>query len=166
DGDRFTNQSELDKALLVYQDAIFDNTLKDYSQEIRINLQENWYSGLGDIKPTPTAVALYPAEYPSLASYAYYRIMLLQLVQDQETEANKTYQTLLDTFGNDMYAKPYIEMTTAFLEAYQINKKMYDGCAVAIQYAVEHPEILIPLGSYYHGSQAKIYKPEDVCPFR
>ncbi|HQU35993.1 MAG TPA: hypothetical protein PLR65_05365 [Anaerolineales bacterium] len=43
---------------------------------------------------------------------------------------------------------------------------MYDGCAAAIQYAVEHPEILIPLGSDYHGWQAKDYKPEDVCPFR
>ncbi|HSG41626.1 MAG TPA: hypothetical protein VLA72_00590 [Anaerolineales bacterium] len=44
--------------------------------------------------------------------------------------------------------------------------KMYDGCAAEIQYAVEHPEILVPLGSDYHGSQAKIYEPADVCPFR
>lgn len=166
DGDLSTNQSELDKALFLYQDAIFDNTLKDYSREIRINLQENWYSGLGDIKPTPTTVAPYPAEYPSLASYAHYRIMLLQFVQGQETEANQTYQTLQDTFGNDAYAKPYIEMATGFLQAYQVNQSMYAGCAAAIQYAVEHPEILTPLGSDYHGWQAKIYEPEDVCPFR
>jgi hypothetical protein len=43
---------------------------------------------------------------------------------------------------------------------------MYDGCAAAIQYAVEHPEILIPLGSDYHGWQSHIYEPADVCPFR
>ncbi|MFN8404949.1 MAG: hypothetical protein U0V48_15540 [Anaerolineales bacterium] len=34
------------------------------------------------------------------------------------------------------------------------------------QYAVEHPDILIPLGSDYHGAQSHIYVPEDVCPFR
>jgi len=43
---------------------------------------------------------------------------------------------------------------------------MYDGCAAAIQYAVEDPEILVPLGSDYHGSQSHIYEPADVCPFR
>jgi len=45
-------------------------------------------------------------------------------------------------------------------------QKMYDGCAAAIQYAVEHPEILTPLGSDYHGWQSHIYRPADVCPFR
>jgi hypothetical protein len=43
---------------------------------------------------------------------------------------------------------------------------MYDGCAAAIQYAVEHPEILTPLGSDYHGAQSHTYVPADVCPFR
>ncbi|HEX9387848.1 MAG TPA: hypothetical protein VF918_16110, partial [Anaerolineales bacterium] len=60
----------------------------------------------------------------------------------------------------------YVEMATAFWDAYQSTHKMYDGCAAAIQYAVEHPEILIPLGSDYHGSQSHTYVPADVCPFR
>jgi len=38
--------------------------------------------------------------------------------------------------------------------------------ALAIQYAAERPDILIPLGSDYHGAQSHRYKPEDVCPFR
>jgi hypothetical protein len=107
-----------------------------------------------------------PTEYSRLAAYAYYRILLLHLVQEQEAEAASTYQTLQDTFGNDPYATPYAEMATAFWDAYQSTNKMYDGCAAAIQYAVEHPEILIPLGSDHHGWQAKIYQPADVCPFR
>ena len=92
--------------------------------------------------------------------------MLLHLVQRQEIEAASTYQTLQETFGTDPYAAPYVKMATAFWDAYQSTHKMYDGCAMAIQFAVEHPEILVPLGSDYHGSQSKIYKPEDVCPFR
>ncbi len=67
---------------------------------------------------------------------------------------------------DDPYAHPYVEMATAFWEAYQSTHRMYDGCVAAIQYAVEHPEILIPLGSDYHGSQSHIYVPADVCPFR
>jgi hypothetical protein len=69
-------------------------------------------------------------------------------------------------FGSDQYGRPYVEMATDFWEAYQSTHRMYDGCAVAIQYAAEHPEILTPLGSDYHGSQSHTYVPADVCPFR
>lgn len=164
DADRYTENGMREKALSFYQDVIFNKDLEWWSPERR----EFLYTYLYLPKPTPSPKdpISNPAEYPSLASYAYYRIMLIRLVQGQTEEAKQTYQTLQDTFGNDIYAKPYIEMTNAFLEAYQVNQKMYDGCAAAIQYAVEHPEILIPLGSNYHGDQSKIYKPADVCPFR
>ena len=36
----------------------------------------------------------------------------------------------------------------------------------AIQYATKHPEILVPLGSDYHGAQSHTYAAADVCPFR
>jgi hypothetical protein len=55
---------------------------------------------------------------------------------------------------------------TAFWNAYQSSQKMVDGCGAAIQYAAEHAEILVPLGSDYHGAQSHIYVPVDVCPFR
>jgi hypothetical protein len=92
--------------------------------------------------------------------------MLLHLVQGQDSEASTTYTTLGQTFGSDPYAHSYVEMATAFWDAYQSSHKMYDGCAAAIQYAAEHPEILTPLGSDYHGSQSHTYVPADVCPFR
>jgi hypothetical protein len=87
-------------------------------------------------------------------------------VQNQESDATSTYNTLQQEFGNDPFGVPYVEMASVFWEAYQSTHNMYDGCAAAIQYAVEHPEILTPLGSDYHGSQSHIYVPEDVCPFR
>ncbi len=105
-------------------------------------------------------------EYPRLAAYAYYRIMLLHLVQGYESDATVVYTTLGEKFGSDPYARPYVEMASAFWEAYQSTQRMYDGCAAAIQYAAEHPEILIPLGSDYHGAQSHTYVPADVCPFR
>jgi hypothetical protein len=101
-----------------------------------------------------------------LAAYAYYRIMLLHLVQNHESDATTVYNTLQQKFGDNPYGSPYVEMATAFWDSYQLTHKMYDGCAVAIRYAAEHREILKPLGSDYHGSQSHTYVPADVCPFR
>jgi hypothetical protein len=92
--------------------------------------------------------------------------VLLHLVQNHEPEATTVYNTLQQKFSDDQYGRPYAEMATTFWNAYQSTHKMYDGCAAAIQYAAEHPEILTPLGSDYHGSQSHIYVAEDVCPFR
>jgi hypothetical protein len=165
DGDLAFSQNEYAKALSLYQAAIFSDKLKGYSLEIRDNLRAQWEARYGTT-PTPTP---YPAtldEYPKLAAYAYFRIVLLHLVQNHEPEATTVYNTLQQKFSSDPYGHPYVEMATAFWEAYQSTHKMYDGCAAAIEYAAEHPEILTPLGSDYHGSQSHIYMPADVCPFR
>jgi len=166
DGDLATNQSEFDKALSLYQDTIFSDKLKYYSVDIQKNLQANWMARVGNIRSTPTPYPNDFTEYPRLAAYAYYRIILLHLVQEHESDANTVYNTLQEKFSNDPYGHPYVEMATAFWEAFQSTHKMYAGCAAAIQYAAEHPDILTPLGSDYHGWQSHQYKPEDVCPFR
>ena len=163
-GDAASSQKEYDKAISLYQEAISSDMLKSYSLEISDNLRAQYDTQYGTT-PTPTVYPPTPDEYPRLAAYTYYRIMLLHLVQGQETEAASTFQTLQEAFGTGPYAAPYVEMASAFWESYQSTHKMYDGCAAAIQYAVEHPEILVPLGSGYHGWQSHIYKPADVCPF-
>jgi hypothetical protein len=171
DGDLAVSQSEFTKALSLYQDAIFSDKLKYYSVDIRENLQINWIRQFemaqsGNIEPTLTPYPNDLTEYPRLAAYAYYRIMLLHLLQGHESDASIVYNILQEKFSNDPYGHPYAEMATAFWNAYQSTHKMYAGCAAAIQYAAEHPDILTPLGSDYHGWQSHIYKPEDVCPFR
>lgn len=165
DADLFTTEEKIDKALNLYNEVIFNKDLEWWSNE-RFRYEQD-ASSMSIPGFTPLSEPIEDlTEYPSLAAYAYYRIMLLHLVQEQEAEAASTYQTLKDTLGTDPYAAPYIEMATAFWEAYQSTHKMYDGCAAAIQYAVEHPQILTPLGSDYHGWQSHTYVPADVCPFR
>jgi hypothetical protein len=167
DADMEVLDGHFDNALKFYNDAIFNKELKWWSKARREHEIQLLIDIYDPAKPTPQPEPPEdPAEYPRLAAYAYYRIMLLHLVQGQAAEAASTYQTLYETFGNDPYAAPYVEMASAFWEAYQSTEKMYDGCAAAIQYAVEHSEILIPLGSDYHGWQSHIYEPADVCPFR
>ena len=165
DADAAVNTGELREAFSLYEEVISHKNLEWWSPERFAYEQDasiRWIPGITPI-PEPTIDL---TEYPRLAAYAYYRIMLLHLVQGQEAEAASTYQTLYETFGNDPYAAPYVEMASAFWESYQSTRKMYDGCAAAIQFAVEHPEILVPLGSDYHGWQSHIYEPADVCPFR
>lgn len=167
DADMEVLDGYFDKALALYNDVIFNEELNWWSEDRREHEIQLLIDIFDPAKPTPKPEPPEDStEYPRLAAYAYYRTMLLHLMQGQVSDATTTYNTLQQGFGNDPYAHPYVEMATAFWEAYQSAHKMYDGCAAAIQYAVEHPEILIPLGSDYHGWQAKIYKPEDVCPFR
>jgi len=164
DADIETVQQNYNAALSLYQDAIFNDKLDWWSGDRHIYYRNNfWISENSTAEPTPFPDS---TEYSCLAAYAYYRIILLHLVQNQESEATTIYNTLQEKFGNDPYARPYVEMATAFWEAYQSTHKMYDGCAAAIQYAAERPEILTPLGSDYHGSQSHTYVPADVCPFR
>lgn len=170
DGDMETSSGNYDDAKNLYQKAISNAALDWWSKERAEFTNMYFRSGHPETNPTPPPVELddkaIKYEYNSIAAYAHYRIMLLDLVQGQESEAFATYQTLQDIFGKDPYGSPYVAMATSFWNAYQTNHKMYDGCAAAIQYAAEHPEILIPLGSDYHGSQSHTYIPSDVCPFR
>jgi hypothetical protein len=165
DGDRYSVEKRNEKAISYYQQVIFDENLDWWSPDKRIYYINDLDPWSIDTTPGPTPLPD-NTEYSRLATYAYYRIMLLHLVQNHDSDAITVYSTLQQKFGNDQYGRPYVEMATAFWEAYQSTHKMYDGCATAIQYAAEHPEILIPLGSDYHGSQSHIYVPADVCPFR
>jgi len=163
DGDYAVRLEEYAQALSLYQDAVFNEKLESWSTAQYEYLQTKYYNSNATLPPLPIEDT---TEYPRFAAYAYYRIMLLHLVQGNQSDAGTVYNTLQEKFGNDQYSRAYVEMAIAFWNACQSAHKMYDGCAAAIQYAVEHPEILIPLGSDYHGAQSHIYKPEDVCPFR
>jgi len=161
DGDRLTTQGSYNEAIKSYQNAIDSEVLDWWSKE---KFEAGRSAAINST--TPPVLNTDTTEYPRLAAYAYYRIMLLHLVQGNESDASTVYNTLQEKFGNDQHGHTYVELATVFWNAYQSTHKMYDGCAAAIQYAVEHPDILIPLGSDYHGTQSHHYKPEDVCPFR
>lgn len=167
DGDQQARYGHYAEALSFYQAAIFDDRLEWWSPERKEYEVQVHRSQFDDPRPTaPPSPVPDNTEYPGLAAYAYYRIMLLHIVQGHESDAGTVYKTLQQKFGSDPYGRPYAKMATAFWEAYQSTQQMYAGCAAAIQYAAEHPEILAPLGSDYHGDQSHTYVPEDICPFR
>ena len=166
DADAAVMTGNYDKAAPLYDQAISDNTLDWWSPDRWIYEQHIGNPMIMFIETPSTIPTEDFTEYSRLAAYAYYRIMLLHLVQGNEAEAETTFKALRQKFGDDPYGQPYVEMATEFWNAHHSTHKMYDGCAAAIQYAVEHPEILVPLGSDYHGWQSHTYVPVDVCPFR
>lgn len=166
DADAAVSFGKYVRASQLYGAAISNEELEWWSPE-RLTYEQHIANPVYMFVETPSASPTEDqTEYPRLAAYAYYRAILLHTVLGNELHAETTYKTLQEKFGHDQYARSYVEMATAFWDSYQSTHIMYDGCAAAIQYAVEHQEILAPLGSDYHGWQSHIYEPADVCPFR
>lgn len=163
DADEAALRGQFDKALALYQQAIFDEKLDWYSEE-----RYFWQNiTLGETTPTIPLPSPDPNEYPNLAAYAYYRIVLLDVQRGELQEAQATYGTLQQTYGGQALGRAYAALATAFFDDYLIAQDMGHACSKAIEYATLHSEeILIYPGSGYHGWQSRIYRPEDICPFK
>lgn len=166
DADLAAKMGWYEKALLFYQDAIFSDKLEWWSQERSTNTLKKLFGNNDPEKIKPADGTPDPTEYPRLAAYAYYRMIILHMYLGEMEAAQIKYATLQEKFPEGNPGHPYVEMANDFWNAYQSTGKMYNACAAAITYADAHPEILIPLGSDYHGAQSHIYVPADVCPFR
>ena len=164
DADREVVEGNYEKALLLYQDAIFDEKLAGWSDAWYSYYVREWETKI-EHTPEPTPIPDL-TEYPRLAAYAYYRMVILHTYLGETDAAQLKYTTLQEKFPAGNPGHPYVEMASAFWDAYQSSQKMYNACAAAIAYADVHPEILVPLGSDYHGWQSHTYVPTDVCPFR
>lgn len=166
DADQAALMGKYDLAISLYQAVIFDERLSPWS---RSRYQEDLEAGpraYWDSPATPNPVSDDPTEYPRLAAYAYYRMVILHTYLGEMDAAQIQYATLQEKFPAGNPGQPYAEMATDFWNAYQSSGKIYPACAAAIAYADAHPEILTPLGSDYHGAQSHIYVPADVCPLR
>lgn len=172
DADRATLAGDYTKALELYQQSIFDDTLEWWSQDRKV-YEIGTFTGAGVTKPTPIPSLLPdPAEYPTLAAYARFRIMLLHVASGYIPEAQIVYNTLQEKFPPSQPGYAQAEMATAFWDEYQKANDLGQACSKAIEYAAVHPaDILAYLGNgeyarMYYGDQSLEYRPEDVCPFQ
>jgi hypothetical protein len=164
DADTAIFVGKYEKGFRLYEEAITDKKLEWWSPE-RMQYKQDTYILFPGV--TPLAIPTEDKnEYPKLAAYAYYRMIVLHTYLSEMDAAQVKYATLQEKFPAGNPGHPYAEMATNFWNAYQASSKMYNACASAIAYADAHPEILTVLGSDYHGWQSHIYIPADVCPFR
>jgi hypothetical protein len=168
DGDRASLIGEYTRALELYQDAILSDTLEWWSDN-RWSYEVRRLSNIETPDPTPTPDSY---EYPNLAAYAYYRILLLQTLNGDLPEAQTTLKTMTDKFSKDEAGYAYTELATVFWNEFQISSNIQQACSKAIEYADIHPsEILSYLGNgdyagTYFGYQSLVYTSKDICPFR
>jgi hypothetical protein len=168
DGDRASLAGDLARALDLYQQAIFSDQLDWWSRD------RFWYELESfEYRPTPIpSLQPDPAEYPALAAYARYRIMLLHVLRGYESDAQVVFNTLQEKFPPGQPGHAHAEMATAFWIEYQASNDTEQACARAIEYAAAHPaDILACLGNGEfaaapYGSQSLVYTPADVCSIR
>lgn len=161
DGDNQTLRGSYDIALKSYQAAIFDDKLKSWDRE-------TWYKLVNEATkieyPDIQKMRFDQTEYDQLSAYARYRILIMYLARDWESDAKIVYKTLTEKYpqGNSGYR--YVEMAAEFWNEYQLSQDLAKSCAKVITYTELHVEVLDPLGS--HGVFDEYYKPESVCPFK
>jgi tetratricopeptide (TPR) repeat protein len=170
DGDRAMLLREYDQALTFYQEAIFNKDLLGWSpahKERSILLDKFTWDSEYRLTPTPTIPPDDSLEYPNLAAYARYRIMLLHLIQGNWQEAQVVYETLQEKFPEGSSGYEFTLIASAIWDEYQVSKDIKSACAIGISVAKKHSEVLKFLGSDYHNiDQDIMYKPKDICPFK
>lgn len=171
DGDRAALNGEYKAALAFYEQAINDTQLEWWSAE-RAQYEREVYIQEAIQKPPPLpGINADPAEYPILAAYAEYRILLLHVAQNQLAEAQAIYENLRVTYVPGRAGYAYTEMAIAFWAAYKSSQNLEVACAKAIEVASAHPQaVLSYLGNNkysvtYFGEQSLEYQVEDLCPF-
>ena len=165
DADYATLDGDYTRAMDLYQQVIFSDYLDWWSKEKALQRSEsNSLLIQGLITPTPLPVDT--TERSILSAYAYFRIILLNILEGNQAEAENTYNTLVEQYevGKPGYA--FVEMASSFWNEYLSSHDIHQACSKAVEYAEENQASTIQyLGSDYHGWQSHAYSPEDVCPF-
>ena len=171
DGDRASLYGDYEQAQEFYQQAISNELLEWWSKE-RLSYEIRSLSIQPDEPPLPTPIPDL-AEYPNLAAYAHFRILLLHILQGKIAEAENEFNILNESFQPGFPGYAYVELVNVFWSEYQKSANIENACARAIEYTELHPvEVLSSLGNgesagvYYFGFQSLVYEPEDICPFR
>jgi len=171
DGDRAMLRQEYDKALTFYQEAIFNDKLLGWSPAHKERSKAlhgfTWDFDESHGTPTPMIPPDDPQEYPNLAAYARFRIMVLHILKGHLPEAQTVYETLQEKFPEGKDGHEFTLIAQAFWDEHQLSKGIEGSCTQAISVAEKHKDILKFLGSEHHNSiQDIMYESKDVCPFK
>ena len=170
DGDRATLSGEYGKAFSFYQQAISSDELDWWSLERR-NYEQSEFPA---IRPTPLPSILPdPNEYPNLAAYSWYRILLLNVVLGKTTDAKSVLDTLNNEYPIEQAGGIYTELANKFWKRYNAEKDIGSACERAITFANQYPEQVFKyIGYYYegsndyHGDDSHFFFPQYICPFQ
>jgi tetratricopeptide (TPR) repeat protein len=97
-----------------------------------------------------------------MSAYAYYRLTLVYLAQNNTDEATKAYNELQRRYGGDEATRPYAEMAMKFWDAFQSSMNLGDACKQAVAFAESEPVVLSPFDNVFDDA----YSPANICPVK
>ena len=161
DADQAALWGEYDRALTLYQDAIFSNILLGWSPEL---YEQQAYSFLFDSTPTPFLFQSRNTttwqHMPAFASWCCMRSMvMIRMV--------KLYMIrLVEHFPGGNLGMPFVVLAQGFWPAYLATHDVGQACSQALDaIGDEAGDILYWLDGDFHGRQAPDYQLVDLCPF-
>ena len=164
-----TLAGDYDKGLIFYQQTINDKELEWFTQERKWHDFWVYHSKIYSSEPSPTASPTLmpdPNEYPTLATYAYYRIMLLYVLQNDTVNAETTFNKLQSEFPSESSGNYFPKVASVFWQDYQSSMNIQSSCSKVVEYAQQHTLPTEYLGDWDHGVHSIHYTPEAICPFR
>ena len=168
DGDRATLSGDYDKALMFYQQVINDENLEWFTLDRK--WYEFWlYHSQIFPEPTPTASPSLqpdPNEYSTLATYAYFRTILLYVLQNDTVNAEMAFRKLQSDFPVEKSENYFTKVASIFWQDYQLSASIQSSCSKVVEYAQQHTLPTEYLGDWDHGAHSILYTPEEICPFR
>lgn len=167
DGDNYAKGGAYEKALKSYQLAIESESLEWWTEERRDYIIGPYgYGPCAETGASCPPPAPDPNERPILSAYSAFRIMLVHLLTNNPSEAEKTYQELLSTYSGTP-ASPILNMAAAFWAEYQASQNISQACQKAVISIKDQKEVLgILSGKGSFQSFNYEYSPEEVCPFK
>jgi hypothetical protein len=89
---------------------------------------------------TPTHPTYDPDEYPNLAAYAYFRMMLAEIKMGRISSSQTTYNWLQSNYPSGKPGHVYAELAAVFWNDYQESHNINQGCSMTYEYANAHLE--------------------------
>jgi len=169
DGDRYTLYNEYGRAKEFYYQTINSDDLEWFSPEKAEKLHNEIMleAGIAYNSPTDMIVVPDPNEYPNLVAYAYFRIMLINILQGSKIDAQVSYNTISTKYPEGVVGNIYTRLAQAFWEKYQTSGDIAQSCSKVVELVnANKTEVFKYLGiDGYMGMSLPIYTPQDICPF-
>ncbi|MDR3576314.1 MAG: hypothetical protein P4L50_20800 [Anaerolineaceae bacterium] len=157
DGDRALYRGDFKEALTFYEQALNDHKLKGWSQA-KFKQMQAAVEALGAGIPTPTAFPDDSGDYPTLAAYARFHILLIHAIQGNFDQASSEYQSLQNDYPADRPGFAFVQLAQTFWEEYQKTNSLGMACEQARNFAADHPDqIISQIDHTWHGDQTPGY---------
>jgi hypothetical protein len=169
DGDRLTLYGDYESAIRMYQDAIFSDKLDWWSAERREFYCQRAFQNAPVSKSDIDAARIKsgqvlspdPSEYPTIAAYARFRIMLQHIVRNWLPEAEIAYKALISKHPHGPTGSQFADMATAFMDEYRQSADIELACSVALR-AISPPDDTM---FRYLGYEYERHRYGMLCPF-